>query len=462
MSIDYKYKPDKHKYRVGIRTIDEIHKEHLEKFRKNRESLPEKKNQLMEYEAKLKELRNFKTQYVESEDQLDDQIDQTDDANSGELDIQTLNYGKLKSSIKSKISKLKKEIYTTENFIDEMDYFSKTGDVIYDYYDLTNGLLYNNTFDKNEKEIEDNINSSGKRVAVSDELLAITNTNKKKKLKKPVKKRNKKENDKPQKTIMSFLLGSDEDPDEQDEKASDCRATLQNEYLIMVDKEYACSKTKINPIKRCRECGIDKVIMHAESIITCPKCGESEEIFIESDVPLHKEAFMEKPKYPYRKINHLIEKLNQFQSKETANIPDFVFNTLNDEIKKHGFNEEDISMEFLEKMLKKHRLSSYYEHNMYIFSKITKTPPPIVTREETDIILKMFNQAEDTYEKKYKPKDRNNFLKYSFVLHKIFLTLHKPTHAKYFKLLKSGTKLKQQEKVWQNICFDHGWEYYAS
>jgi hypothetical protein len=457
MSVDYKYKPDKHKYRVGIRTIDEIHKEHLEKFRKNRESLPEKKKQLEELEDKL---RNLKSPIIVDLD-TDTMMTETD---TEEMDIQNLNYSKTKSTIKSKISKLKKEIYNIENFVEEMEYFSKTGDVIYDYYDLTNGLLYNNTFDKNEKEIEENINSSGKRVTVSDELLAITNSNKKKKMKKPVKKRTR-ENEKPEKTIMSLLLGSDDekdDPDNPDEKSNDCRATLQNEYLIMVDKEYACSKTKVNPIKRCKECGIDKVLVYAESIMTCPKCGESEDIFIESDVPLHKEAFTEKPKYPYKKINHLIEKLNQFQSKETANIPDFVFTVLDEEIKKHGFNDDDISMEFLEKMLKKHRLSSYYEHNMYIYSKITKTSPPAVTREETDIILKMFNQAEDTYEKKYKPKGRNNFLKYSFVLHKIFLTLEKPTHANYFKLLKSGSKLKQQEKVWKNICFDHGWKYYSS
>jgi len=113
-------------------------------------------------------------------------------------------------------------------------------------------------------------------------------------------------------------------------------------------------------------------------------------------------------------------------------------------------------------MLKKHRLSEYYENIMYIYSKITGKPPQHISRDEYELVLKMFTEAEEMYEKKYKPASRNNFLKYTFVLNKIFLTIGRPDIAEHFKLLKSPEKLKQQERVWQKICVDLGWKYHSS
>lgn len=42
-----------------------------------------------------------------------------------------------------------------KNYNDEMNYYSRTCDVIYDYYDLTNGMLYGKDFDQNLAEIQE-------------------------------------------------------------------------------------------------------------------------------------------------------------------------------------------------------------------------------------------------------------------------------------------------------------------
>jgi len=200
---------------------------------------------------------------------------------------------------------------------------------------------------------------------------------------------------------MSYLVGSEDDDEEKTEQDNTlCRATLQNEYLLMMDKEYACSKTKTSLIRKCKNCNLDMVIIYNEAIMTCPKCAESEEIFIESDIPSHRETFTEKPKYPYRKSGHCIEKLNQFLCKSNANVPIDVFTTLESEIEKHAMSKDAVTIAFLEKMLKKHRLSDYYENIMYIYCKITNTPPPTITRDEYELVLKMFMEAEEIYEKK--------------------------------------------------------------
>ncbi len=90
---------------------------------------------------------------------------------------------------------------------------------------------------------------------------------------------------------------------------------------------------------------------------------------------------------------------------------------------------------------------------------MTGTQPMVLTRAEIDLVIAMFLKAEELYYTKYKPPDRDNFLKYSFTLHKIFMTMNKPDHAQYFKLLKSPWKMKQQEAIWKNICLDVGWPY---
>ncbi len=460
MSVDYKYKPDKHKFVVNIKTIDEMHKEHISEFKKNHESIPMKKRRIELLENELNELEKL-TKFKPIN-----------------MDIDAL---KKRNNIKKNIKKIHDEILSAENYNAEMDYYSRTGDVIYDYYDLTNGMLYGKNYEEAQtnikKTLEDTNNynddlkilntkpiTNVSKIAISDELTSITNLNRKRKLKRPVRKRNKKIISTPNKGIMSYLIGSDDEKEEEEIKEENklCRATLQNEYLLMMDKEYACSVSKPNIIRKCKGCNVDKTIVYNESILACPICGDSDEIFIESDIPSHRETFNEKPKYPYRRIGHCIEKLNQFLCKGTANVPTEVFNILNGEIEKHGLNTDEITIKFLEKMLKKHRLSDYYEYIMFIYSKITKTPPQTITREEYEIVLKMFVEADEVYEKKYKPKNRNNFLKYTFALNKIFLTIGKKKIAKHFKLLKSPVKMKEQERIWQLICNELGWTYHSS
>lgn len=449
MTVDYKYKPNKHKFNNGTKTIDEMHKEFMTTFQKDYASLPEKKMSLEQYENEYNSINNEPS---------------TRPINMDQQKI------KQKKCLKNKIIKLQKDINDIENSTKEMKYFGKTGDVIYDYYQLTNGELYNNTYNKNIENQQQNDNqlhqsapaesTLKEKIEVSDALIELSTSDKIRKTKKPVKRRNKTDQNNNHRTIMNYLVGADSDV----ENDTQSRATLENEYMIIIDKEYACEKSKLSQTKKCNKCDTDMIVIYSESIICCtnPQCGEAESIFIECDMPSQKDSFTEKPKYPYRRIGHCIEKLNQFQSKGTTNIPPNVFRILGDEIDKHNLQRSDITMTFLEKMLKKHKLSNYYENVMYIYCQITGTPPMTLTRSEIDTVVGMFLKAEELYYTKYKPVDRDNFLKYSFTLHKIFTTIGKHDHAQYFKLLKSPWKMKQQEAIWKNICMDVGWAYTPS
>ena len=170
MSIDYKYKPEKHKFWINTKTIDELHKEHIDEFKKNKESIPDKKVKLQNLEKELKEIENV---------------------NNGKPINLNIDMLKKRNNIKRLINTMKDEINKTENFSAEMDYFSRTGDVIYDYYDLTNGDLYGKNFDKdniNEDDLKVETDFNGEikanKIEISNELMEITNLNRKRKINK--------------------------------------------------------------------------------------------------------------------------------------------------------------------------------------------------------------------------------------------------------------------------------------
>jgi hypothetical protein len=439
MSVNYKYKPNKHMFRVDVKTIDELHNEHLEEFNKNKESIPSKEKQLENYENELKILS---------------------DKNVGEM-ITFENIRKM-NELRRNITKLKEDIKNAKSYNNEMIYYSRAGEVLSDYYGLTNGILYG-TEKLDDSDNKNNDPKPSNKIDISDKLIAITNMNKKRKLKKPVRKRGTNVETVPTKTIMSFLI-NDEDDDKSDEEleSKHCKASLQEEYLLIIDKEYACSKSKISMSKKCKNpnCkGADKIIVYNESLMTCPKCGESEEIFIESEIPSSRETSVEKPKYPYKRIGHCIEKLNQFLCKGNINVPDEVFDILEEELYKLGFTKEQLSIDLLEKLLKKHRLSEHSGNAMYIYCQITKTPPPNVSTEEYNLALQRFTEADELYEKKYKPKGRNNFMKYTVALNGIFFSMGRRDIASQFKLLKNDNKNRAQRKIWINICAEKGWDY---
>jgi hypothetical protein len=176
----------------------------------------------------------------------------------------------------------------------------------------------------------------------------------------------------------------------------------------------------------------------------------------------------EKPKYPYNPINHLIEKLNQYQAKQTTVIKPKIYDIIKAELKKRIIDIDDVTPELIQDILKKYKKNMYYEHHYLIFSHITNTPPPSITRDEEDDIKKMFRMTEKPF-KIFKPDWRDNNLNYSYVLNKLFLIKAEldnnqkmAINARYFKLLKSRDKLKMQDIIWKSICKYNNWPFHSS
>ena len=98
----------------------------------------------------------------------------------------------------------------------------------------------------------------------------------------------------------------------------------------------------------------------------------------------------------------------------------------------------------------------YKGSSYYIYFKLSGVPFPHITTKEYNMMLKVFDVVSTIYDK-YKPKGRNSFLNYPFVLKKILIMQDKVEYAKYIPKLKTHSKQKELERLWCLITKDPEW-----
>lgn len=311
----FKYKPEKLKYLSNISTLDEVHKKQVTEFNSRRMQIPYKKDLLRKLNL---ELRDVEAKGVFSLEDI-----------------------KKRSYIKEQIEQITEDLYELENGISELDYYSRTNDILTEYYtqqddscDLSIQILNEIPDEYIDKEKEKEKNQISQKLVELNLL-----SQQKRKIKKPTRKRAKRTEQKPKQNILSFFTGNAPSSEvsnketeissetetaesvtpstasklcnkpvnyeqyEEVEKLVSNKATLFDEYMMLIDRAYVSSKLKSNPIRMCSKCNIEKTLIQSEGSYVCLKCGETEHIIVESEIPNHKDATSEKPKYPYKRLN---------------------------------------------------------------------------------------------------------------------------------------------------------------
>ncbi len=237
-------------------------------------------------------------------------------------------------------------------------------------------------------------------------------------------------------------------------------------YLQKVDPEHAKENAVVNQLQdtygTCDECGTEMIFSTNEAVFSCPNCGNQEFILIDSDKPSYKDPPREISYYAYKRINHFNEWLAQFQAKESTEIPNEVYDMIVAELKKERMNDlSSLTRSKIREILKKLKLNKYYEHTPHITNRLNGQNAPIMTRETEEKLRHMFIEIQPSFQK-HCPKDRSNFLSYSYVLYKFCELLELDEYLHCFPLLKNKDKLYQQDKIWQNICADLKWQFIRS
>ena len=162
----------------------------------------------------------------------------------------------------------------------------------------------------------------------------------------------------------------------------------------------------------------------------------------------------------YKRSDNFKVILNQFFYGGKKLVPDDVLETIKDEI--HDKTnilypyEIPITIPILECILKRNELTMYKDSIYFIYFKLSGGYFPHITTKEYNMILNTFNVISSIYDK-YKPNDRKSFLNYSFVLTKLLIMLGKVECAKCIPQLKTHSKQKELERVWELITKDPEW-----
>ena len=219
---------------------------------------------------------------------------------------------------------------------------------------------------------------------------------------------------------------------------------------------------KDNNKKLICECGTGRVVIAREAIAVCKECGSVEKYRDETGPQEFRPEVEILSPFAYKRINHFKEWIAQIQARESTTPSDEVIDQLLKELKKERIvNNKDITPKRIKGYLKKLKLNKQYEHVSSIIDKLCGIPPPIINRELENKLIKMFEEIQGPFEK-ICPPDRNNFLSYSYTLHKMCELLGEDQLLPCFPYLKSREKLYIQDSMWKRICKILHWSFYPS
>ena len=319
---------------------------------------------------------------------------------------------------------LNKKIRAIEDGSELMDYYLRTGDILYNYYDI-------------QDQIQQGTKSYSSARAKPGSILAILEE------------------------VAQEQKLNQEVPTVSNEKKGLQRNQLLNDYLQIEDPTMARHSVEEydDPWTNCEVCGNEMIMCLNEANLTCSKCGHQEFILVDSDKPSYKDPPREVCYYAYKKINHFNEWLAQFQAKESTEIPQDIYDAILVQLKKERItNMSTLKPTKLREILRKMKCSKYYEHIPHIINRLNGQNAPFMSREDEEKLRHMFREIQPSF-KKHCPKGRRNFLSYGYVLYKFCELLEMDGYLACFPLLKNRDKLYLQDKTWELICKDQGWQY---
>ncbi len=337
--------------------------------------------------------------------------------------------------VEREIEALEKKIRSIENGSEMMDYYLRTGDILYHYYDIQDQIQ------QGTANFVSNKAKPGSILAILEEVAedehSVTN---------------------------SFALSSSENEHKIEgskEKKSFQRNQLLNDYLQIEDPSMGRNTMEEydDPWTNCESCGSEMIMCLNEANLTCSTCGHQEFILVDSDKPSYKDPPREVCYYAYKKINHFNEWLAQFQAKESTEIPADVYDEILLQLKKERItNMSSLKPTKLREILRKMKCSKYYEHIPHIINRLNGQNAPFMSREDEEKLRHMFREIQPSF-KKHCPKGRRNFLSYGYVLYKFCELLEMDEYLACFPLLKNRDKLYLQDKTWQKICDEMKWGF---
>ena len=427
-------------------------------------------NMIKSFENSNKELEYYNTLLIKYNDELNiinDKLIKNKENNYDTSELNDINKDLWNSNIelREKIIDIKGKIKELTN-VDEIEYYKNTSYILFQYYEtvekqasINNVLMGTENIIKSSSELhikqiktiktdtkKKKINNATKTINVLDALNNINDT---------------KNTSNNSENVDIAKNNYDNSLNIQENNINEDKSSLVDKYMSIINKKHVRNVEEEN-IEMCKQCKIQMTCLQHDAIIICNNCGYQELLLVEQNRPILKQNTKDTSHFCYKRINHFREWCNQVQGKESTDIPDEIFEKILAEIKKEKILDlKKITYTKMRDILKRLRINKYYEHINYIINRINGIPTPQFSPEIEEKLCSMFRSIQAPF-LKHCPKDRKNFLSYSYVLYKFFQILGLNEYLRYFPLLKSREKLYVQDQIWKKICIDLNYEIIPS
>ena len=247
---------------------------------------------------------------------------------------------------------------------------------------------------------------------------------------------------------------------QQSDATASRQTALVNEYLM--ETSDTPPKLALNTRDECPLCHDSLMLVNGKAIMTCKSCGYSIAYLDATMQSMSYSDDVEFSSFSYKRINHFNEWLQQVQAKENFEISQDILDAVMKELHRQRVHDvQDITPKKVREVLKILKLRKAYEHVAQITSKLTGSRPLRVPPEAEEMCRLMFIAVQPAFEK-HCPKDRKNFLSYSYCLFKFFQLLGYDEFLDSFTLLKGRDKLARQDEIFKKICEELDWDFVPS
>lgn len=235
------------------------------------------------------------------------------------------------------------------------------------------------------------------------------------------------------------------------------QTAIVNEYLMEVSD--GTPKLALHTRDDCPLCNETLMLINSKAIMTCPSCGYAVTYLDATMSSMSYSDDVEFSSFSYKRINHFNEWLQQVQAKENFEISDEHMQNIMEELYKQRITTVgQITQKKVREVLKTLKLRKAYEHVAQITCRLTGIKPMRIPSEAEETCRLMFIAVQPAFEK-HCPKDRKNFLSYSYCLYKFFQLLGYDQFLDSFSLLKGRDKLTKQDEIFKKICEELDWEF---
>lgn len=196
---------------------------------------------------------------------------------------------------------------------------------------------------------------------------------------------------------------------------------------------------------------------------SCVKCGASHKLHISSDmfyIPFKEVQLIQYPtkKFQYKRMNHMIQIINQLESKNYNAIPQNILDKFIIQLKRENITDlSKLDVKTVRLVLKKMKLNTYYKDSYCLLRLLLKLPPIVIENDVKERIINMFHSTSEVFDRI--KGDRKSFLSYHYLIYKLLEILNVTECLGMITLLKSTEKLKMHDGYWRQICDINGWPF---